>query len=405
MNPRRRFLCSCVGAFSGLLAAEAQAVPWASRCDAELPAPARELVARCFVGIDPTALWDTHCHLLGNGDSGSGCRLHPSLTSGINLVERARHRVILDAACVRADAPSVDRAYVDSLLNQAAGFPIGARWLLLAFDQAHDEHGEPDAERTTMFVPDSYAQAVVARHPERLGWVASIHPYRTDALQALQRAHAGGALALKWLPSSMAIDLRDARSVRLGEAAAALGMPVIVHCGEERAVPGAEREEWVNPLHVRPLLERGARVIVAHCATLGMAEDSDKPSRPQVPAFELFARLMDEPAFDGRLLGDISAVFLANRRPEVWRRLLQSAHWHGRLLQGSDHPLPGLKPLTRLGKLQSAGLLAEQDVPALDALREHNPLLFDFALKRSVRLGSARLADGIFATRRHFGRA
>jgi hypothetical protein len=37
-------------------------------------------------------------------------------------------------------------------------------------------------------------------------------------------------------------------------------------------------------------------------------------------------------------------------------------------------------------------------------LREHNPLLFDFVLKRSLRVGGKRLAPGIFETRAFFER-
>jgi mannonate dehydratase len=251
-------------------------------------------------------------------------------------------------------------------------------------------------------VPDRYAAAVAGAQPERFGWVASIHPYREDALDALAAAAQAGAAAIKWLPSAMNVDLRDARSGRFAEAAAALGLPLIVHCGEEKAVPGARRDDLVNPLHVRALLERGARVVVAHCASLGHAADVDRPSAPEVPAFELFARLMDERGHGDRLLGDISAVFQVNRRPEVWQTLFARPEWHARLLHGSDYPLPGLKPLVSLGKLQDAGVLAGADVPALAALREANPLLFDLTLKRRLRRGSAVLGEAVFATRRHF---
>jgi mannonate dehydratase len=171
-------------------------------------------------------------------------------------------------------------------------------------------------------------------------------------------------------------------------------------------VPGARREDLVNPLHVRALLERGVRVIVAHCASLGHAPDLDRHSAPEVPAFELFARLMEERSFEGRLFGDISAVFQRNREPAVWQVLLERAHWHARLLHGSDYPLPGLKWLTSLPKLRAAGLLAEADEAPLAELREHNPLLFDLALKRSLRLGGGRSGMGlhaeVFATQRHF---
>ena len=158
----------------------------------------------------------------------------------------------------------------------------------------------------------------------------------------------------------------------------------------------------VNPLHVRPLLERGAKVIVAHCASLGHALDLDQRSAPKARAFDLFARLMDERAFEGRLFGDISAVFQRNRDPAIWQTLLERRHWHGRLLHGSDYPLPGLKWLTSLAKLRSQGLLAEADEAPLVELREHNPLLFDLVLKRCLRLGDARFGAEVFATRRHF---
>jgi uncharacterized protein len=42
-------------------------------------------------------------------------------------------------------------------------------------------------------------------------------------------------------------------------------------------------------------------------------------------------------------------------------------------------------------------------VPTLTAMREHNPLLFDFVLKRSLRAGTRALPAAVFETRRHFG--
>lgn len=402
---RRRLLCCAAAAAAGLLAgANAHAAPWATACADGLPAELSDFLARRWEGLDAASLWDMHCHLLGNGDSGSGCFLHPSLTQGINLIERARHRVILDASCVPADAPSVDRAYLDRLRQLTAGFPAGARWLLFAFEQAHDDQGRPDREATTMYVPDAYAAAVARAEPQRFGWVASIHPWREDALARLDTAVADGAAAVKWLPGAMNIDLRDARCRPFYERLVRHQLPLIVHCGEEKAVPGARRHDLGNPLHVRHPLALGVRVIVAHCASLGQASDTDRPSAPEVPAFELFTRLMDERAHEGRLWGDLSAVFQANRRPQVWHTLLQRRAWQTRLLHGSDYPLPGLKPLTRLGLLQSAGLITEAEADALGRLREHNPLLCDLMIKRSLRRDGQALDAAVFATRRAFDR-
>jgi mannonate dehydratase len=170
-------------------------------------------------------------------------------------------------------------------------------------------------------------------------------------------------------------------------------------------VPGAGRDEFGNPLLARVPLEAGVRVVMAHCASLGHALDTDKPSAPRVPAFDLFARLMDERAHEALLLGDLSAVQQINRKAGVVRTLIERDDWHGRLLHGSDYPLPGIPVLTRPQRLADAGLLDAAAVPVLVQIREHNPLLFDFVLKRSLRAGGRAWPAAVFETRRHVVRA
>jgi mannonate dehydratase len=401
---RRQLLCcgaAALGLFSSLLADEAAAAAQAP----PLTAAAHDLLHAVFDGIDATQLWDVHAHLLGNGDSGSGCWLHPHLDSWWHPIEAVRKRVILHGAGVDGASSRIDRDYVQRLAALTRGFPSGARWLLFAFDHAHDEQGQPQPAQTTFHVPDAWAAHVAASHAERFGWVASIHPYREDALRRLATAQERGAVAIKWLPSAMNIDLRDARCVPFYRALARSRLPLIVHAGEEKAVPGAQRDDLGNPLLVRAPLRHGVRVIVAHCASLGRALDLDARAPRERPAFDLFARLMDEPDWHDLLLGDVSALFLANREPRVWRTVLTREDWHARLLHGSDYPLPCVAPLMRPSRLVRAGLLDATDVEPLEALRAHNPLLFDLALKRRAHHGEARLATTVFHTRRHFAAA
>jgi uncharacterized protein len=405
MNRRHLLLgcCAAMGAglFTGLVPGAAQAALRNPCLGALPPELARhDLVLAALEGLDATKLIDTHAHLLGTGDAGSGCTIHPSLHQWWHPLEVLRRKGILNAACVDEDVPSIDRAYVDRLVRLAAEFPAGARWWLFAFDRAHTDAGQADPAHSTFYVPDAYAARIAREHAARFDWVASIHPYRADALVALDAALAAGAQAVKWLPGSMNIDLRDARSLRFAQRLASSGKPLIVHCGEEKAVPGAGRHELGNPLHVRALLATGATVVMAHCGSLGKADDEDQRSAPAVPAFDLFARVMDQSLKDGtRLLGDTSAVFQRNRADSIWRTLIQRSEWHPRLLHGSDHPLPGVMPLFSLPRLIKAGLLAEADAPILQRVREHNPLLFDLLLKRRLRSGSATLATGVFEAR------
>jgi mannonate dehydratase len=407
---RRHALCCGAAAVAGLftsLEARAALPGIDNPCRGALPPDLaqHDLVRSAFDGIDARSLWDVHAHLLGTGDSGSGCTVHPSMSQWWRPIEVLRRHAILNAACVSDDTASIDRAYVARLTALTADFPAGARWLLFAFDHANDDDGRVLADATTFHVPDAYTRAVCQTHGERFGFVASIHPYAPDAIERLNRAIEHGALAIKWLPSAMNIDPRDARCRPFYDRLAATRVPLIVHFGEEQAVPGARRAAFGNPLLARAMLEAGVRVVMAHCASLGSAPDTDKPSAPSVPAFDLFARLMGERAHDKLLLGDCSAVQQINRRTGLLRTLLERDDWHGRLLNGSDYPLPGIPILTRPQRLADAGLLDDRAVPVLTTIREHNPLLFDFVLKRSLRAGSRALPAAVFETRRHFSRA
>lgn len=403
---RRQALCCCgalaAGLFVPLLAgcdAEAGDAPLLfNRCRDGLPEDneVRELIGLVFESIAPSRLVDSHAHLLGTGDSGSGCSVHPSMHQWWRPIEVLRRRMILDAACVEGDAPSIDRRYVERLHALANGFPTGARWWLFAFDKAHDDEGRPRDDWSTFHVPDAYAAAVARAHPERFDWVASIHPYAADALERLATAQRQGAKAVKWLPSAMNIDLASARCKPFYGALRSTGLPLIVHCGEEKAAPGAGRDAFVNPLLVRHPLAAGVRVIVAHAASLGHAEDLDRPSRPRATSFELFARVMREQRGSPLLMADISALFQRNRSPEVWRAVLANEAWHARLINGSDYPLPGVMPLFAPRQLVAAGLLDERHLAPLARLRDHNALAFDFALKRLLRLGSIALPASVF---------
>jgi len=401
MNRRHAVCCAgalAAGLFTSLVPEATAALR--NPCAGALPPVLanHDIVLAAFEGLDPARLRDVHTHLLGTGEAGSGCSVHPSMQQWWHPVEVMRRRTILGAACVAPQAPSIDRAYVERLHTLAADFPAGMRCWLFAFDHACDDRGRPRPEWSTFHVPDDYA-ARVAAGSERFDWVASIHPYREDALARLASAIGGGAVAVKWLPSAMNIDPADARCAPFYQRLAAARLPLIVHCGEERAVPGAGRAEFGNPLLLRGALAAGVPVIMAHAASLGTAVDLDRRSRPRRAAFELFARLMDEADGHTGLRADISAVLQFNREPRIWRAVVEREDWHGRLLNGSDYPLPGVPLLVSLPRLVRAGLLEQRDVPPLDALRAHNPLLFDFVLKRRLRSGSSRLPAAVFEAR------
>ena len=362
-----------------------------------------EAVRAAWEGVDPAHVWDCHAHLVGTGDSGGGAWLNPDLHSLAHPVEFARRLVILNASCAQ-DAPGrVDESYVERMHDLVEGMRPGYKVVLLAFDRHYAMDGRPVPERTMLYVPNEYASAVVRRYPQYFEWAASIHPYRKDCVAALEQARAGGARAVKWLPAAMGIDPSSSRCDPFYSALARLDVPLITHGGLELAVRVGDFQHLGNPLLLRRALDHGVRVVVAHCATAGSDRDLDRGAGgPHVESFALFARMMDDPQYERRLFGDLSAVTQINRADPALARLIERTEWHPRLLNGSDYPLPGIMPLYSIRKLASLRVIDPALAPVLAEIHRHNPLLFDFVLKRHLRSAGKRLAPMVFETRAFF---
>lgn len=378
---------------------------WVNPCSGHLPDRLRDhpLLQEVWRGLDASQVWDGHVHLVGEGDGGDGAWISPAMDSLWHPVLRMQKAFYMNAACVKDVPGQLDRNYVARLTHLVEDMKPGFKVLLYAFDWYHDEHGRADRERSIFHIPNPYAAAVAHSHPESFEWAASIHPYRADCVDALHAAAQQGARAVKWLPSAMGIDPLSARCDRFYEALAASDMPIISHAGRELAVQGGN-QDFGNPLRLRRALDHGVRVVVAHCASDGDDHDIDQGAKgPRVRSFTLFARLMDEPRYMGKLYADISALTQLNR---MWalKSVLRRGDWHPRLLNGSDYPLPGIMPLFSVTDMLHRELLDPDAVPFLQAIRAHNSLLFDFSLKRLLRFEKTRFPSSVFETRRFFER-
>ena len=101
------------------------------------------------------------------------------------------------------------------------------------------------------------------------------------------------------------------------------------------------------------------------------------------------------------LMGDISALTQSNRTAAALGKVLERVEWHDRLLNGSDYPLPGVPALFDLDDMVKLGFLSAGTVPVLHEIQDHNPLMFDFVLKRTVSRNGVRFAPRVFETARH----
>lgn len=223
------------------------------------------------------------------------------------------------------------------------------RVVVLAFDQYHTTDGEPIGPRarrsqigTDLYVSNTYARSLWIRHPKRVLFGASIHPYRrlgdSTAVDMLDEAAAAGAVLIKWLPLVQNIDAEDPRAVAFLRRAAEIGMPMLIHYGREGAL-GTMQPQYHDP---SPLLRTLRRlraedcmptVIVAHVATPMMGPiGSPRTFRIMIDA--LTGEFTDAP-----LYADISALTLPNKAHWL-KRLARMPQIHHKLVYGSDFPIP-----------------------------------------------------------------
>lgn len=344
---------------------------------------ALSLINRSFEGIDRARAWDMHAHLLGTEESGNGCWINPKMRSHLYPVLRFQYECYLAASGVD-DPERGDEAYVERLLHLHRGANPEGRIVLFAFEIAVDEQGEESREHVLYQVPDRYVLDIAAAHSE-FEACASIHPYRKDALERLDLAAEAGTVAVKWIPNAMGMDPASPLCDRFYRRLAELRLPLITHTGREMAV-SAMYQHLGNPLRLRRALDHGVRVVAAHCASLGKSADLDRGGERKVPSFELFLRLMGDKQYAETLYGDISAITLINHSDDALREVLAAEEHHHRLVNGSDYPIPAIGAVTSTRLLERSGFITGPERRLCNEIFEHNSLLYDFVLKRCLKV-------------------
>ena len=342
------------------------------------------LIAEVFAPFRGDTLIDHHVHIVGLGNSSSGIQIHADMQSYIHPFKMTRFSYFMDAAGV-SDTSRADQQYLENLLNQMAHFPIPFKIWGLALDKHYLEDGSIDEDETEIYVPNRYLVELANAYPHRIIPAISVHPYRQDAVKEVERWAAQGVRVVKWVPNAMGIDPSSALCDSFYAALQRLDMVLLSHAGTENAIDSQGRQHLGNPLLLRRALAAGVKVIIAHCAVAGSSVDLDDPDQHREDNFKLFLRLMDEPAYVGLLYGDISAMTLLNQVGDPLKTILARSDLHGRLLYGSDYPLPAVRVLNNNSALTLMGYLDQELLPMLEELQTYDPLLYNFVLVRSLQ--------------------
>ncbi len=248
-----------------------------------------------------------------------------------------------------ASEEGFDAAIERILLEHITGARAIDRVVLLAFDQYHTDDGEPIGPRrhlwqrgSDLYVSNTYAHQLWLRHPHRILFGASIHPYRRDgrktALDMLDEVAAAGAVLVKWLPIAQNVNAEDPRTVAFLRHAAELQIPVLMHYGSEAAL-GSMNTRLKDPAALLRTLRKlrdercTPTVIVAHAAS--------PPLWPLTPARTLWTLLdaLRGEFADAPLYTDVAGMAMFNKA--VWLlKLARMPDIHHKLVYGSDFPVP-----------------------------------------------------------------
>lgn len=275
-------------------------------------------------------------------------------------------------------------AAIDAMYERHwSNMPSVDRLVLLAFDEYRDDRGRvigpaQKGQRfgTDLYVSNTLVRAACAARPDRYLFGASIQPYRVDsgmdACDMLAEVASAGAALIKWLPIHQNIRAEDPRTVAFLRRAAELGVPMLIHYGGEMSL-SRQHMEFESPVPMLGVLRRlraegkMPTVIVAHAAT---------PSFPWQDAAgcETFLQALIGEFADAPLFADISALAAMGRTPWL-RRLARRPELHGKLLWGSDFPIPVLTqffwrevPAAVRREIRSLPSWVEQDIRLKRAL-------------------------------------
>jgi mannonate dehydratase len=208
--------------------------------------------------------------------------------------------------------------------------------VLLALDEVYDMQGQVHREWTHLHVPNDYLYRLSREEP-RILFGCSVHPYRQDWEDQLDRSIAQRTVLCKWIPSSQLINPAHPRCKIFYRKLVDHNLPLLCHAGPEYAIPTSNKsyEEFNHPNYLREALEDGVTVIIAHCA-LPYFWIFDNNYRQD---FREFLELIEEAEKKNwNLYADVSALATLLRAPYIKKILMRVPA--NRLLFGSDYPIP-----------------------------------------------------------------
>lgn len=318
---------------------------------------------------------DCHVHLVGSSES-SGCYFSPRMRRSPSFLYLRRKFGLQKEKTPEA----AERKYLHTLRSYVERSELD-RAVLLAFDAVYGRDGNLDWGRTHTFVPNDYVYRACSENPSHFLLGASVHPYRKDALEELERVRENGAELVKLLPNCHGFDPGDRNLDPYWKKMSDLGLTLLVHGGFEHTIPPID-QALGDPGRLRGALDIGVTVVVAHAGSAGMMHFKE--------TFGTFLRLYSTYA---NCFGDNSALTNFWRAkylkqllsPErIYRTYgIQFDNAMEKFIHGSDFPIP-ITPFAFGAQLTGSDRKKVRKIT--------NPLQQDIELKRALGVPEACLS-------------
>jgi len=267
-------------------------------------------------------LTDCHVHLAALPDGGNCCYISPKM-----LRSPLFRFLIWKQGLDLERAKQSNEKYVANLLAELRGSRHVGRVVLLGMDGVYGDDGKLDRENTEFLIANDYVLGLAKAYPEEFWAGVSVNPQRRDAVEELQRCAEAGARLVKWLPNAQHFDPGDRRHIPFYRELARLRIPLLSHVGYEFSLIGTDQSAG-NPEKLRVALDEGVTVIAAHGCSHGL-----------VFWEKFYSTFLDLAGSHPNFYSDISALSLPNRMGMLLR-LRRHPELHGKLLFGTDYPLP-----------------------------------------------------------------
>jgi predicted TIM-barrel fold metal-dependent hydrolase len=289
---------------------------------------------------------DVHIHVAGTGCHGSGCWVSPQFRSRYTFKLLKMLLGVTEAQL----SSTIDQDWIVMIHNLVRESRIDFG-VILGFDGVyHHSHGDINTDQSQMIIPHRWVFEAAKQYRNLLPG-PSVNPFKKDALKELEDCIEQGAVLIKWLPCTQAIDPASASIKEYYQLLARHGVPLLIHMGGERTFKEVA-PEYNNVKSLKLPLSLGVKVICAHSATriIGSSE------RDQLD--DLRRLLKEYP----HLWVDNSGMCNPGRFAHA-PRLARDELINSRTLYGSDWPVPsnsfyyvrelGFKEVLRLEKIKN----------------------------------------------------